>query len=147
MKMNLRVSDASLVFDARGMDSQLPLGELKAPTSTCIFSTLFFIHSLWYCLRGFVLTYNSSSLVIFSLILMTCLFDLAVLMLGEIGKPGKAIPSKLRRGALNWEPPYPEGEDEVFLSLDFFFSPHSDTSVISILFYFSCEVHQEATSC
>ena len=29
------------------------------------------------------------------------------------GKPRKAIPSKLRRGALNWEPPYPEGEDEV----------------------------------
>ena len=32
------------------------------------------------------------------------------------GKPGKAIPSKLRRGALNWEPPYPEGEDEVSMS-------------------------------
>ena len=24
----------------------------------------------------------------------------------------KSVPSKLRRGALNWEPPYPEGEDE-----------------------------------
>ena len=29
------------------------------------------------------------------------------------GKPGKEIPSKLRRVALNWEPSYPEGEDEV----------------------------------
>ena len=29
---------------------------LSAPTSTCIFSTLFFIHSPWYCLREFVLT-------------------------------------------------------------------------------------------
>ena len=24
----------------------------------------------------------------------------------------KRIPSKLRRGAVNWEPPFPEGEDE-----------------------------------
>ena len=24
----------------------------------------------------------------------------------------RVLPSKLRRGALNWEPPYPEGEDE-----------------------------------
>ena len=27
-----------------------------SPTSTCIFSTHLFIHSLWYCLREFVLT-------------------------------------------------------------------------------------------
>ena len=28
----------------------------EAPTSICTFSTLFFIHSLWYCFREFVLT-------------------------------------------------------------------------------------------
>ena len=27
-----------------------------SPKSACVFSTLFFIHSLWYCLREFVLT-------------------------------------------------------------------------------------------
>lgn len=26
--------------------------------------------------------------------------------------PGSSVSSKLRRGGLNWEPPYPEGEDE-----------------------------------
>lgn len=25
---------------------------------------------------------------------------------------GRVMSSKLRRGAINWEPPYPEGEDE-----------------------------------
>jgi hypothetical protein len=27
----------------------------------------------------------------------------------------KSVSSKLRRGAINWEPPYPEGEDDVSL--------------------------------
>lgn len=53
----------------------------------CIFrfSTLFFIHSLWYCLREFYSHIQHSSLVIISVILMTCLFDQPMLMLGEIG--------------------------------------------------------------
>ena len=32
------------------------------------------------------------------------------------GKPGKTIPSKLRRGVLNWEPPY-KGEGEAKVSM------------------------------
>lgn len=31
----------------------------------------------------------------------------------KAGPTSKSVSSKLRRGALNWEPPYPEGEDEV----------------------------------
>ena len=56
-----------------------------APLSTCIFSLLFFMHFLWHCWREFVQTSRHFTMVIVSFILMTCMFDQAVLLLGEIG--------------------------------------------------------------
>ena len=51
-----------------------------------IFSTLFFLHFLWYCLREFVQTSRHFilSLVIKSFFVMTCMFNQAVLLLEEI---------------------------------------------------------------
>ena len=46
--------------------------------------------------RIIVLTYNISSLVIISVILMTCLFDQPMLMLGEIGSVSLSVLKELK---------------------------------------------------
>ena len=53
---------------------------LEAPLSSP-----FFIHFVWHCLRELFKHQDISSLVIISFILMTCMFDQAVLLSREIG--------------------------------------------------------------